>query len=617
MSYEPLVTCVVPIYNAEKYLAQAVQSLLSQTYKNLEIILVDDYSADGSWSICQRYRTQHSNILCFRNKVNSGGPLRGRELGIQKSRGEWITFMDGDDYVGQYYIENLVKATKNGTYDIAVTGHSRLYAGGRKKDFLWESYTQTTPERLTAFYQHLLTHNFCTDPTDTIGQQLVRAKICKSTDLSYYSNAVFAEDTLMALAFLANSKSGINFVDTHDFMWRQVEGSGSHGGFLERANQSEFYVACMNIFHRADVYSTISEQLPRISLIVPAYNVEKYIGECLESAISQTYQNVEIIVVNDGSEDESQAVISSFKRRDHRIISLTQKNKGLNMARAAGVKVASGDFITFVDSDDVLHPDYLKILYENLLTNNVDISIAGFEIFYTKKDLAQSKPELTPDYSQQVLRDGVSVMRYYLGDLKSVPNIYQMTAWGKLFKAEIIKETDWQLANYRRHEDNLESLQWYCRAQNGIAAISTPLYYYRINKNSITSSVRPNIGPDGEILNYFQWLNRLYRKTAEYVNNNAVDVAIVNQFAHTNSIQLREQFLKGQVDKEGMMSAIDNWGELIILYNQQIQQRDERITYQQNIIKNIEGSPSWRLTAPVRKAKSLLIRIYRTLRAAL
>jgi glycosyltransferase involved in cell wall biosynthesis len=612
MGFTPLVSCIVPIYNAEKYLDQGVKSLLAQTYENIEIILIDDCSSDSSWSICQKYSSEYSNILAFRNELNSGAPLRSRERGILESHGEWITFMDGDDYVLPSYVKNLVLATHSGKFDIAVTGYSRLYPNNKTSEFTWNNYQQTTPERLSNFYQHLLTHDFYTEPTDTVGQSLIRASVCKKTNLSKYSNLVYAEDTLMALAFLANSDNGVNFVDKHDFMWRQIEGSGSHGGFSERTNQTEFYVACLDIFHEPDIYSKISQLLPLISLIIPVYNVEKYLSECLDSVINQTYKNIEIIIVNDGSPDNSQKIIDSYGLNDHRVLSIKQSNKGLNEARASGVKVAKGEFITFVDSDDIIHKDYLKILYENILTNHVDISIAGYKNFYKKNEI-NTTYNIVANYSEQVLHDKISSIRYYLGEIQSVPNVYQMTAWGKLFKATIVKETDWNLSNYRRHEDNLESIQWYSMVTCGVSVISSQLYYYRANPDSITGTMKNNIGPDGEEMNYFEWLKVLYDKTTEYLHDDQFNLGATNQLAHTNSIQARNLFLRNKLETGSMMSVIDNWGFLIELYNKEIIKKDEHIKNQEATIRSMHKSISWRTTAPIRMIKKLLISVYKKL----
>src|SRR5690606_14940458 len=121
-----------------------------------------------------------------------------------------------------------------------------------------------------------------TDPTDTVGQNLIRAEVAKKTNLDELPNNIYAEDTVMALSFLANSKNGVNFVDHHDFIWRQLSGSGSHGGFYRRADRDAFYDACVKIFSRDDIRSIIDESLGKVSIVVPIYNVEKYIKKAID-----------------------------------------------------------------------------------------------------------------------------------------------------------------------------------------------------------------------------------------------------------------------------------------------------------------------------------------------
>jgi glycosyltransferase involved in cell wall biosynthesis len=612
----PLVTCVVPVYNAEKYLEQGIQSLLNQTYKNIEIILVDDCSTDKSWEICQNYADLFPNIFSFKNAENSGGPLRGRERGIKESHGEWITFMDGDDYVKDTYIENLLKTTDNGKYDIAVTGHSRLYPNGEVEDFLWEDYSQSSQDRLAIFYQHLLRHDFWTDPTDTIGQSLVRAEVCKKTDLSKYSNRIYAEDTIMALAFLENSKNGVNFVDHHDFLWRYVEGSGSNGGFSNSANQTEFYVSCLDIFHKPSNYQFISERCPLISVIIPVFNVEKYLEACLKSVTLQSYRNIEIIIVNDGSPDESQKIIDKFKKSDTRIVSIKQKNQGLNMARAAGSRVARGKFVTYIDSDDIVHSDHIKHLFENLLTNDVDVAISGFTQFKDVSEILQNT-ELHPNYAEQILRNRDEALRYYLWEIAGPVTVHPMTAWGKLYKKEIIEKTNWKMSNYSRHEDNFETLQWYSAAHKGVSVVSVSTYYYRLNPKSITGTQAINTNPDGKKLNYFEFIDELYEVTCKYLNSKEFASLALNQFAQTNTIQVYNFFEKGQLSEDDVRIATENWNKIQSIYTSEIKEKDSLLHQQARLFEDITNSLSWKATKPLRKMKNITKRAREALRKTL
>lgn len=117
-----LVSLVVPIYNCEKYLGKCLQSIVAQTYRNLEVILVDDGSSDRSGAICDEFAQDDSRIIVVHKK--NGGVSRARNEGIKVAKGEWLCFVDGDDYVGQDYVINMYNATKNGT-DLVVARTNR------------------------------------------------------------------------------------------------------------------------------------------------------------------------------------------------------------------------------------------------------------------------------------------------------------------------------------------------------------------------------------------------------------------------------------------------------------------------------------------------------------
>lgn len=125
----------------------------------------------------------------------------------------------------------------------------------------------------------------------------------------------------------------------------------------------------------------------KISIIIPIYNVEKYLKKCLDSVISQTYKNLEIILVDDGSPDKCGKICDEYQEIDNRIIVLHNKNIGLSGARNSGLKIATGKYVTFIDSDsdDYIADDYIEVLYKILKEKNADISICNYKSF--KNDL--------------------------------------------------------------------------------------------------------------------------------------------------------------------------------------------------------------------------------------
>ena len=123
-------------------------------------------------------------------------------------------------------------------------------------------------------------------------------------------------------------------------------------------------------------------ELEKISVIVPVYKVEKYLKRCVESIVQQTYQNIEIILVDDGSPDRCPEMCDEYARRDARIKVIHKSNGGLSDARNAGLNIASGDYISFVDSDDWIEEDFIEILYKNMKKENADISIIGYTLIW-------------------------------------------------------------------------------------------------------------------------------------------------------------------------------------------------------------------------------------------
>ena len=117
----------------------------------------------------------------------------------------------------------------------------------------------------------------------------------------------------------------------------------------------------------------ISEDL--ITIIIPVYNVEQYLERCLESVIRQSYKNLEIIIVNDGSTDSSLKITDEFKERDHRITVINQSNAGLSAARNTGIAASNGKYLSFVDSDDYIHRQFIELLYLNAEKYKADIAV--------------------------------------------------------------------------------------------------------------------------------------------------------------------------------------------------------------------------------------------------
>ncbi len=176
----------------------------------------------------------------------------------------------------------------------------------------------------------------------------------------------------------------------------------------------------------------------KISVVVPIYNAEEYLEKCLNSIIKQTYENLEMILINDGSTDKSLEIMNKYKAEDERIIIIDKENGGVSSARNKGIETATGKYIIFIDADDYIEPNMFEVLEDDLFKNNVDISMCGYRnVDINGNILYESKPMNEKYFDAKTFKYNLFKEDYY-SDL----------ICNKLFRLEVIKEH-----NIRFHED--------------------------------------------------------------------------------------------------------------------------------------------------------------------
>lgn len=220
-----------------------------------------------------------------------------------------------------------------------------------------------------------------------------------------------------------------------------------------------------------------------ISVIVPIYNVSQYLPQCLDSILAQTWQDIEIILVDDGSKDECPQLCDQYAAKDARIRVIHKPNGGLSDARNAGMRVAKGDWIYFIDSDDWMHPDALQQLYDFATKNQCEV-VQG-NLYYAYKDHLLYRQPNKKESCQHVF-DREEAMRLLI-----VNDRVKNFAWGKLYRADIIRDLEFPVGKY--FEDSFWQHQVMHRVTH-YGIIDEPLYYYRQREDSIsgTTSSRLN-----------------------------------------------------------------------------------------------------------------------------
>ena len=209
-----------------------------------------------------------------------------------------------------------------------------------------------------------------------------------------------------------------------------------------------------------------------ISVIVPVYQVDNFLGRCIESLLCQTYHNLEIILVDDGSCDKCARICDDWAKKDYRIRVIHKKNGGLSDARNAGMPFATGKYISFIDSDDVVTPDYFEVMLHTLLAEKSDIIECGVVKFYE-------------DNHFDAFQDDLSVTSYSAVDGLSGlinENPFHQHVWNKLYKAELVLDVPFPFG--KLNEDEFWTYQIFGRAKM-VTKINKTMYYYFQRSGSI------------------------------------------------------------------------------------------------------------------------------------
>lgn len=211
---------------------------------------------------------------------------------------------------------------------------------------------------------------------------------------------------------------------------------------------------------------------PLISVIVPVYKVEKYLDRCVQSIVDQTYRNLEIILVDDGSPDNCPVMCDAWAERDSRIKVIHKKNGGLSDARNAGMAVATGSFMGFIDSDDYVSPEMYQLLYDRMIADGSDIAACGVEMVF--EDGSPARP---------LTKSGSCVLEQETAMEAVVRESWlKQPVWYKLYKTALIRDIPFPVGKY--HEDVFWTWQAVTRA-NQVSVIDTPCYFYVQRSGSI------------------------------------------------------------------------------------------------------------------------------------
>ena len=250
----------------------------------------------------------------------------------------------------------------------------------------------------------------------------------------------------------------------------------------------------------------MSQEKALISVIIPVYKVEKYVEKCIQSVINQTYENLQIILVDDGSPDNCWKICDEYAKKDHRIEVIHKSNGGLSDARNKGLEIAKGEYIGFVDSDDYIEADMYEVLYNLLKQYNADVSICNFYTVSQGKISIKNAENGIKEYNR------IEILKEILLD----KNI-QSYAWNKLYKKELFDEIKYPIG--KKYED-IGTTFFLLEKCNKVVVTGKSEYYYINRQDSIVNNVT-----ESTITDYIELIIQRY----DYIEENIKELSSYNK----------------------------------------------------------------------------------------
>jgi len=395
----PKVSVLMPIYNCERFISKALESIYNQTYQNFEVVIVDDGSTDRTSEIL--INMKDSRTFIYRNPENRG-LTKSLNIGLNLCRGEYIARMDADDVSHPERFAKQVEFLENNP-DYALVGSSY--------------YCINQDEKIVAFIKVLTAYNEIKQGLKTqnwFGHGTVMVRRTVLLDLGAYNEKYkFAQDYDLWLRIAEKYKVGN--IDEPLYYWRSFDNSISN----EKKQQQQYYKRlAISEAQSRQRYQDVSVKrksraqedfTPMVSVIVPTYNRPALLVKALKSILNQTYQNFEIIVVNDAGQDV-ESVVRSLEAKQNIVYLTHDTNNGLAAARNTGIRAARGKYIAYLDDDDIYLPDHLEKLYTVL--ESTDYKVAYTDAYRAHQKKVNGKyvvTERTIPYSFDVDHDRLLV----------------------------------------------------------------------------------------------------------------------------------------------------------------------------------------------------------------
>jgi|GEM_PF-321237 len=539
------VSVIIPVYNVEQYLEECIESVLSQTLRDIEVICINDGSTDGSLKILEKYAKQDSRMIV--KTVPNAGAGVARNVGMDIAQGEYYSILDSDDFFEPTMLETAYNAAKeHGDIDILIFGcnmydhQKKIYSSAPwvlRKELLppenpfniniipdrifnigngwaWDklfrsefvkahpelrfSATRTTNDMYFVFMAYALA-----DTIYHIDDVLAHQRVNRPNSLSVTREKSW-NNSYKALTELKENleKDGLYDKLEQSFVNWSLDHLLWHYNTLKGDAKQEFYsnlkeswfeklgvlkhIDDANYFYKRTQYDQLYEIVRGgiISVIVPVCNVEDYLEQCLDSILAQTYDKLEIICIDDGSKDSSGEILDRYKEQHPEIVVVHKQNGGYGAAINSGLDIASGEYIGIVEPDDFISEHMYEWLHNAVKLNpGVDVVKAGYYKYFDYEDGKTEEIETTP---WNVRGGQVFTVYQHPEILRAHPSV-----WSAIYRNEFLKENGIRMVEAKGAGwvDNPFYYEVLYMAKS-LCRVNRNVYYYRQTNPNASSNIK-------------------------------------------------------------------------------------------------------------------------------
>ena len=578
----PKISVIIPVYNTEEYLPECLDSVLMQTFGDIEVICVDDGSKDDCLSILQTYALWDDRLQVIASEHS--GPAAACNKGLSVAKGEYICFLNSYDLFDPNMLEKMLQQAQTDQSDVVLDRYDLLNQSFKEfvKTPKW-AVSANSPCRP----QDLSDELFRTFPT-VVWNKLIRADLVHKYDLQFDETVHHMADQAFNAMLLAGADkiSWMNdsyichrthFKENHPtdlaqqfedglkvfaHLFRKMHETGLDGEFdIPYYFWLKYFIweslDALPTDKRAQGVRQILKQLPdkvlnhlicpskyeqKVSVIVPVYNAAEFLPECLDSLIGQTLKDIEIICVNDGSTDNSLEILNAYAQNDSRIKVLSQENSGRTVARNNALQEASGTYIQFVDADDYLAPDACELLYAYARIFSLDmLSFSAVEFKHKTREEFED-----PYHTLSWLPERFSSVFGWTMLTTDMPKL-SVTACLTLYRRMYLLKNGIQwMAKKVVFEDTPFFVEAAFRGGR-MGALNAPLYYRRVHPNATTQQMAV----------YFHDLIFVYKHTLNMLEKMHIPKQIVKAYATVFFEKVYQNYLRFEPeDKQKQVATL-------------------------------------------------------------